>query len=79
MANVADPDPDVPLHPLLPGGAFPPAGGSSHPGMAAHQLPHAASAGPQDGSRGAMWFAVAVAIIVVVALLGAFVLGISGR
>lgn len=43
-------------------------------GHAAHLSPHAASSGPQDGSRGAMLFAVAVALVVVACLVGALVL-----
>ncbi|HUG87041.1 MAG TPA: hypothetical protein VMM13_20905 [Euzebya sp.] len=71
-------DVDVPLHPLLPGGASgqfaPPPGGE----LRAHQSPHAASAGPQDGARGAMWFAVLTFLIILVSLIGAALLRMGG-
>ncbi|CAN5467840.1 hypothetical protein BH23ACT9_BH23ACT9_01390 [soil metagenome] len=58
--------PEQPLHSLLPG-----SGGPAPVPYGAHQLPHAASAGPQDGARVATWFTVMVALIVVLCLLGA--------
>ncbi|WP_370326705.1 hypothetical protein [Euzebya sp.] len=78
LDEVAGTAPDVPLHPLLPGG---PSGAGGQPlhspppdFYAAHQAPHAASAGPQEGARGALWFAVVVLLVVVGSVLAALAL-----
>lgn len=78
--------PDVPLHPTTtggPGSTDGGGGGGAHVGgpppatrIDGHQQPHAASAGPQDGARGAMWFAALVALVVVVCLVGAIVVAL---
>ncbi|MGI9018090.1 MAG: hypothetical protein ACR2HR_13465 [Euzebya sp.] len=76
LDRIADTRPEVPLHPLLPGGS----GGerlASHAyGVNAHQAPHAASAGPSDGARGALWFVIGMAVLVGVCLLGALFVSI---
>jgi hypothetical protein len=69
--------PDVPLHPLLPGGGAPRTGAGPTGGHHAHLEPHAASAGRQDGSVGAMWFAVATAAVVLLCLVLAAVLSLA--
>lgn len=47
-------------------------------GSRPHVEPHAAAAGPQDGARGAIWFALTTAIVVLLCLLGAFAIGLAG-
>jgi hypothetical protein len=68
---------DVPLHPLLPGGTPPRVGSGPAGGHHAHLEPHAASAGRQDGSVGAMWFAVGTALVVLLCLVAAALLALA--
>lgn len=64
--------PDTPLHPLLPG-----QGGASSGVPSAHLQQHAASAGPSEGARGALWFVVVLALIVVGAIVALGLLLVS--
>lgn len=73
------PHPPVPVSqgpvPVSPQGELGPADLVGRQGLNnPHHQPHAASAGPSDGARGAMWFAVAMAVLVVVCLIGILVI-----